>query len=207
MKPHRLIPLTIAAALAVAVPVLAQTKVTKVKARVAVVDVDRCVGETEDGLRAKAALAKARLRRDSMLFAMEDKLKAEEQRLQEMAAAQQKAGSTAPDPKMQQLALDYQRDMQDYQLASKQAQTELAAYEDQLFLPIEKKVKTIFARLAEAGGFDLLVDRRSMPMTLKPELDLTEQVIKEYNWGAPAAAASSAAPKPAPAASSAAPKK
>lgn len=193
MKPSRLIPLTIAAALAFAVPVLAQPKLGKVKARVAVVDVDRCVGETEDGLRAKAALAKARLRRDSMLYAMEDNLKAMEQRLQEMAAAQQKAGATAPDPKMQALAMDYQKAMQDYQVASKQAQSELAAYEDQLFLPIEKKVKTIFTRLAEAGGYDLLVDRRSMPLTLKPELDLTEQVIKEYNWGTPAPAASGSA--------------
>lgn len=200
MKPSRLIPLVIAAALAVAVPVFAQPKIAKVKARVAVVDVDRCVGETEDGLRAKAALAKARLRRDSMLYAMEDALKAKEQRLQLMVADQQKAGNTTPDPKMQALALEYQRDMQDYQLATKQAQSDLAGYEDQLFLPIEKKVKTIFTRLAEAGGYDLLVDRRSMPMTLKPELDLTEQVIREYNWGtataAPAASASaSAAPK------------
>lgn len=196
MKPTRLFPLTIAAALAFAVPVFAQPKFQKVKARVAVVDVDRCVGETEDGLRAKAALAKARLRRDSMLYAMEDALKAKEQQLQEMVAAQQKAGATAPDPKMQALAMEYQRDMQDYQLATKQAQSDLAGYEDQLFLPIEKKVKVIFARLAEAQGFDLLVDRRSMPMTIKPELDLTEQVIKEYNWGtAPAAPASASAPK------------
>jgi len=199
MKPVRLIPLAIAAALAFAVPVFAQPKVGKVKARVAVVDVDRCVGETEDGLRAKAALAKARLRRDSMLYAMEDALKYKEQKLQEMLAAQQKAGSATPDPKMQALAVDYQKDMQEYQAATKQAQSELAAYEDQLFLPIEKKVKTIFTRIAEAQGFDLLVDRRSMPLTLKPELDLTEQVIKEYNWGtgaAPAASGSASAKKP-----------
>jgi Skp family chaperone for outer membrane proteins len=197
MKPSRLVPLAFAAALTVALPVLAQPRglfaIGKVKARVAVVDVDRCVGESEDGLRAKAALAKARLRRDSLLFAMEDALKAKEQRLQEAMAAQQKAGATAPDPKLQALAMEYQRDMQDYQLASKQAQSDLAAYEDQLFLPIEKKVKAIFQRLAEAQGFDLLVDRRSMPMTLKPELDLTEQVIREYNWGAVAPAASASA--------------
>jgi Skp family chaperone for outer membrane proteins len=197
MKPRRLIPLSIAAALAFAVPVFAQPKVGKVKARVAIVDVDRCVGETEDGLRAKAALAKSRLRNDSMLFAMEDALKAKEQRLQEMLAAQQKAGATTPDPKMQALAMEYQRDMQEYQQATKQAQSDLAALEDRLFLPIEKKVKAIFTRLAESQGFDLLVDRRSMPLTLKPELDLTEQVIKEYNWGTPPApsASGSAAPK------------
>ena len=208
MKPNRLLPLFVAAALACAAPalarpvvtVLAQPKIAKVKVRVAVVDFDRCVGETEDGLRAKAALAKARLRRDSSLFAMEDSLKAMEQRLQQMLAEQQKAGATAPDPKMQAMAMDYQKAMQDYQLASKQAQSDLAAYEDQLFLPIEKRVRVIFQRLAEAQGFDLLVDRRSMPMTLKPDLDLTEQVIREYNWGA--ASAASAAPAASASASS-----
>lgn len=192
MKPLRLIPLAVAAVLAFAVPVLAQPKPQKVKVRVAIVDVDRCVGETEDGLRAKAALAKAKLRRDSMLFTMEDRLKAMEEQLQSMIAAQQKAGTPTQDPKMQQLAVDYQKALQEYQTATKQAQSELAAYEDQLFLPIEKKIKAIFTRIAESQGFDMLVDRRSMPISLKPDLDLTEQVIKEYNWGAPAAASASA---------------
>lgn len=177
-----------------AIPALssAQTKPKKVKARVAVVDVDRCVGETEDGLRAKAALAKAKLRRDSMLYAMEERIKMMEQDLQVMLQAQQKAGATVPDPKMQALALDYQKALSDYQVATKQAQNDLAKYEDELFLPIEKKVKGIFSRLAEEQGYDLLVDRRSMPISMKSDLDLTEQVIREYNWGRPGAAAPAA---------------
>lgn len=184
-----------------AVPVFssAQTKPKKVKARVAVVDVDRCVGDTEDGFRAKAALAKAKLRNDLILAAMEDRIKMMEQDLQEMLQAHQKSGAATPNPKMQALALDYQKAMTEYQNALKQSQNDLAKYEDQLFLPIEKKVKTIFTRLAEEQGFDLIVDRRSMPISLKPELDLTEQVIREYNWGkpgAPAAPASSSAKAP-----------
>ena len=180
-----------------AIPVFssAQTKPKKVKARVAVVDVDRCVGDTEDGLRAKAALAKAKLRRDSMLYAMEERIKSMEETLKDMMAAQQKSGSTTPNQKMQELALDYQKALSEYQVATKQAQNDLTKYEDELFLPIEKKVKGIFSRLADEGGFDLIVDRRSMPISLKPELDLTEQVIREYNWGKPAAPAASASAK------------
>jgi Skp family chaperone for outer membrane proteins len=173
----------------------AQTKPKKVKARVAVVDVDRCVGETEDGLRAKAALAKAKLRRDSMLYAMEERIKIMEQDLQEMLQAHQKSGAATPNPKMQSLALEYQKAMTEYQTATKQAQNDLTAYEDQLFVPIEKKVKGIFSRIAEEQGFDLIVERRSMPIALKPELDLTEQVIREYNWGKPGAAAPPASAK------------
>ena len=180
-----------------ALPLLAETasaeiKGKKIKARVAIVDVDRCVGETEDGLRAKAALGKYKLRVDSELFAREERLKRQETTLQEMLQAHQKSGSTTPDPKMQSLAMDYQKELQDYQVLTKKVQADLANYEDQLFLPIEKKVKSIFSKIAETEGFDLIVDRRSMPITLKPELDLTERVIKEYNWGTPAAATASA---------------
>jgi Skp family chaperone for outer membrane proteins len=187
---------------ALAIPVLssAQTKPKKLKARVAVVDVDRCVGDTEDGLRAKAALAKAKLRRDSMLYAMEERIKMMEDDLKGMMEAHQKSGAATPNPKMQELALTYQKALSEYQVATKNAQNDLTSYEDQLFLPIEKKVKGIFARIAEEQGFDLIVDRRSMPISLKPELDLTEQVIREYNWGkpgaAPAAPASASAKKP-----------
>jgi Skp family chaperone for outer membrane proteins len=85
--------------------------------------------------------------------------------------------------------------MTEYQNAVKQSQNDLAKYEDQLFLPIEKKVKGIFTRIAEEQGFDLIVDRRSMPISLKPELDLTEQVIRDYNWGKPGAPAASASAK------------
>jgi outer membrane protein len=195
MKQLRFLPLALLLALPFALPVGAQTKPKKVKARVAVVDVDRCVGETEDGLRAKAALGKAKLREDSMLFAMEERLKAQEADLQARVAAHQQTGATTIDPKIQAAALDYQKELGEYQAATKQAQNKLAQIEDTLFDPIERKVKGIFKRIAEQQGFDLLVDRRSMPISLKPELDLTEQVIKEYNWGPPAAPSASTAAK------------
>lgn len=172
----------------------AETKGKKIKARLAVVDVDRCVGETEDGLRAKAALGKAKLRYDSELFAREERLKQQEAKLQELLQAHQKSGQTTPDPKMQAMAMDYQKDLQEYQTLTKKVQGELARIEDDLFLPIEKKVKSIFTKIAEAEGYDLIVDRRAMPITLKPELDLTERVIKEYNFGPVTTAAASAKP-------------
>lgn len=179
----------------------AETKGKKIKARVAVVDVDRCVGETEDGLRAKAALGKYKLRVDSELFAREERLKSQEAKLQEMLQAHQKSGVATPDPKMQSMAMDYQKELQDYQTLTKKVQNDLANYEDQLFFPIEKKVKGIFTKIAESEGYDLIVEKRAMPITLKPELDLTERVIKEYNGGPSAATTASAAASAPPSAS------
>ncbi len=194
----RYLPLLVAtAAVLPATPALAQSKIAKVKVRVATVDVDRCVGETEDGLRAKAALAKAKLRRETQVLILEDQIKQMEQEIQAQMKALQASGKTQPSPALQNLLLEYQNAMQTYQATVKQVNAELASLEDQLFLPIEKKVKAIFQRIAEAQGFDLLVDRKSMPVSLKADLDLTEQVIREYNWGAKDAAPASATPAPA----------
>jgi outer membrane protein len=194
----RILPLLAAAALAISVPVFhyaeAQTKPTKVKARVATVDVERCVGETEDGLRAKASLAKAKDRKQQQIFAMEDELRQLEQDLQQKVQAMQASGATQPSEEVRTKALVYQRKSQEYQVFVKQGERELQILEDKLFRPVEDKIAAIFKRIAQAEGYDLLVDRKSMPITMKPDLDLTERVIKEYNWGAPGAASASAAP-------------
>ncbi|MGZ3420628.1 MAG: OmpH family outer membrane protein [Polyangiales bacterium] len=196
----RIFPLLAAAALAISVPVFhyaeAQTKPSKVKARVATVDVERCVGETEDGLRAKAALAKAKDRKQQLIFAMEDELRVLEQKLQQMVAAMQASGATQPSEEVRTMALKYQRMSQEYQVFVKSSERELQILEDKLFRPVEDKVLGIFKCIAQAEGYDLLVDKKSMPITMKPDLDLTERVIKEYNWGVPGAASASASAAP-----------
>ncbi|MGZ3450012.1 MAG: OmpH family outer membrane protein [Polyangiales bacterium] len=207
----RIFPLLAAAALAISVPVFhyaeAQTKPSKVKARVATVDVERCVGETEDGLRAKAALAKAKDRKQQLIFAMEDELRILEQKLQQMVAAMQASGATQPSEEVRTMALKYQRMSQEYQVFVKSSERELQILEDKLFRPVEDKVLGIFKCIAQAEGYDLLVDKKSMPITMKPDLDLTERVIKQYNWNTPCGGASATPSASASAAPSASAKK
>jgi outer membrane protein len=209
----RILPLLAAAALAISVPVFqqaeAQTKPTKVKARVATVDVERCVGETEDGLRAKAALAKAKDRKQQQIFAMEDELRGLEQELQQKVQAMQASGATQPSEEVRTKALVYQRKSQEYQVFVKTSERELQILEDKLFRPVEDKIAAIFKCIATSEGYDLLVDKKSMPITMKGDLDLTERVIKQYNWNTPcgggAASSTPSAATPAPSAKPAAP--
>jgi Skp family chaperone for outer membrane proteins len=79
---------------------------------------------------------------------------------------------------------------------------DLSHREDELYAPIEKRVKVIFERIGAEEGYDLIVDKKSMP-TAKFTLDLTDRVIREYNWGPPGSPVASAA---APGSASAAPK-
>ncbi len=151
----------------------------KMKAKVAYVDVERCVGENEDGLRAKAALKKISDRQQMYVSQIEEQLKREQEELGEL----QKKGDTT----LAGRAIAYQDKLQKYNDTIKRINNDLARREDELYAPIETKVKSIFTRIAEERGLDLIVDRKALSILPRAELDLTEQVINEYNWGTPGA--------------------
>jgi Skp family chaperone for outer membrane proteins len=148
-----------------------------VKAKMAYVDVDRAVGETEDGLRAKALLKKKSDREQMRVTAVEDSLRKMQDKLTELA----KAG----DPAAQAYAIKYQKDLQDYNELIKRINADISVKEDQLFAPIEAKVREIFERIGAEKGIDVIVDKKIIQYVNSAKVeDLTEQVIREYNWGA-----------------------
>ncbi|MFI5300929.1 MAG: OmpH family outer membrane protein [Polyangiales bacterium] len=168
---------------------VASASVGKSAGKIGYVDVERCFGETEDGLRAKALLRKITDSKQSQLGSIEEKLKTEQEAVQQL---QQTVG---PGPKLTAAALTFQRHYTEYQQRLRSVNLELSRREDELFAPIEKKVKTIFERIGAEDGFDLIIDKKSMP-SAKTGLDLTDRVIREYNWGIPVVASASAVVAP-----------
>jgi len=159
----------------------------KVRAKVAFVDLERCIGETEDGLRAKALLKKFSDRRQMAIASVEDRLKREQDELQDLAkqANTVKPGTKAFDElrtKTTDAAIKYQKNLQIYNDTIKKMNGEIAQREDELYSPIEKKVKSILSKIGEAEAYDVILDKKQMPVG-KPAFDLTERVIREYNWG------------------------
>ena len=164
----------------------------KLKVKIVYVDTDRAVSETEDGLRAKASLTKLKSKRESYLIVLEDKLKLAQDELAALSKA-----AKGPNKQLSDAVFAYDKQLRDYQEQVKLVNLELGRKEDELFYPIEKKVKGIYKRIAEAEGIDLVVDKKAVPIAgLKPEYDITERVIREYNWGPPAAASGSASVAP-----------
>lgn len=191
MRPRllRAAALLLALAAPVAVTAVVSAAPPMIKVKMAFVDTERCVNETEDGLRAKAALIKLKAKREAQLFAMEDELKYQQEELAALSKA-----AKGPSPQLSAAVFAYDKKLRAYQDQVKAVNLELARREDELFFPIEKKVKAIYKRIAEADGIDIVVDKKAVPVGgLKPEYDLTDRVLREYNWGPPGGAASATA--------------
>ncbi len=153
-------------------------KPARLKVKMAYVDVDRAVRENEDGLRAAAALSRVKAERQRVLGAIEDRLSRQQEELKAMSQSPP-GGNT-----LQNLALQYQKDLQAYQELLKRTNAELAERDDTLFVPIEKKVKAVLERFSQQEGWDIIVDKKAYWGSTTNGLDLTERVICEYDWGA-----------------------
>jgi outer membrane protein len=143
--------------------------------RVAVVDVQHAVMQTEDGIRAQATLKK--------LF---------DKRQQDLDAAQTELQKARDDIQRQQSVLsrealqrrmeDWQRRMIELQTRFVEYQKELAKKQADLTGPIIKKMVATIQRLAKKNGYDIIIDKQAAPYA-RSDLDLTEQVIQLYNSG------------------------
>jgi outer membrane protein len=146
------------------------------ESKIAVVDVQQAVMQTEDGIRAQATLKK--------LF---------DKRQKELDGKQEELGKAREDIERQARVLSREalaRRMEDWQRRMVELQTvfvdynkELQKKQGELTGPILKKMLGIITRLAKKNGYELIIDRSATPYA-RPDLDLTEQVVQMYNSGA-----------------------
>jgi outer membrane protein len=168
-----------------ALPASAQTKV-------AVVDTERAVMETEDGLRAQATLKKLFDSRQHELDKKQDDLMKERDDIEKQREVLSKAAFTKRVDK-------WQREMMQLQTVFVEYNKELQKKQSELTQPILQKAMTLIRRVATQAGYDMVVDKKAVPY-YRSDLDLTDRVITLYNQGG--ADVPAAAPKPAAAAGS-----
>lgn len=158
------------ASLALAVPGVAAAET-----RLAVVDVQHAVMQTEDGIRAQATLKKLFDRRQQEL----DAKQAELQRAREDIEKQSRVLSREA---LQKRMEDWQRQMVELQTVFVDYNKELQKKQSELTGPIIKKMMLIVARIAKRSGYEIILDKQAAPY-VRADLDLTEQVIQLYNTG------------------------
>jgi outer membrane protein len=145
--------------------------------RIAVVDLQRALNETEDGRRAKAKLKKLFKRRQQTLDKRQNELKA----LKEEIEAQQKVLSREA---LQKRVEEYQKQFIELQSTYVEYQRELAAQEAELTREIIGRMERILRRIGQAEGYTLILERNEGGVVWVPtNLDLTDQVIQRYNAG------------------------
>jgi outer membrane protein len=153
----------------------------------AVVDLQRAVMETEDGLRAQATLKKFFDKRQQEL----DAKQAELQKQREDIEKQSKVLSQQALAKRTE---EWQKQMLELQTVFVEYNKELQKKQGELTQPIYQKLVAILRRVATQEGFDAILEKQAVPY-MRADLDMTDRVIQMYNGGGAApAAAGSAAP-------------
>lgn len=143
--------------------------------RVAVVDLQRAMSETEDGRRAKRRLKKLFDDRQEEL----DRRRQELERLSEEAQTPGLSEDTR-----RERAENVQRKALELQQLYVQYQQELAQKEAELTSSIIGRMETILRRLGQAEGYTLILERQQGGVVFAPtNLDLTDVVIQRYEAG------------------------
>ncbi|HEU4411471.1 MAG TPA: OmpH family outer membrane protein [Polyangiaceae bacterium] len=143
--------------------------------RIAIIDMQRAVIETEDGLRAQAALRKYVDRRQSELNARQEELVRKKDELEKQAKVLSKEALQRATEEWQRQAVGLQGVLQD-------SNQELQRRQNDVLAPVYGRVAGLVRKIARNEGFDLIVERQAVPY-VRAELDLTDRVILLYNAG------------------------
>ncbi|MCL2725429.1 MAG: OmpH family outer membrane protein [Polyangiaceae bacterium] len=174
MTRHRILTVLLSSAFALAFFLFSGAASAQTK--VAVVDVQRAVANTEDGLRAQATLKKLFDNRQQEL----NKKQADLQRQREDLDKQAKVLSKDA---LQKRAEELQKQMMDLQSVFLEYNKELEKKQKELTDPVFEKIMSIIKRIAMNENIDVVVDKATIAY-VRSDLDLTERCIQMYNSGA-----------------------
>ncbi len=154
--------------------------------KVGVVDLQRAVMQTEDGLRAQATLKK-------MFDSRQQELNKRQGDMQKQKEEIDKQKSVLSQSALQKKVEDWQKQMVDLQSTFVEYNKELEKKQKELTDPIFERVIGSIKRIAGQDGFDLIVDRATVAFS-RSDLDLTDRVIQVANGSGVSGSTGSATP-------------
>lgn len=159
---------------AVATPVLKLEGVARAEQKIAYVDLQRALEETEEGKRAKAKLKKDFDTKQSELDARQNELKKmkediDKQRniLKPDAIALKEQDLQQKLVKLQETYMRLQKDLQEKEAQATQG--------------IFKRMQGVIAQIAQAEGVTYVLEKNSGILYAPPALDLTNELIRKFN--------------------------
>ncbi len=145
------------------------------QAKVAVVDLQGAMMQTEDGLRAAATLRNYTTSRQAELDRKQEDLQREQVDLQKQARLLSRRA-------LQRRTEHWQRRMVAVQTKFIEYNKQLQKKQSDLMKPIIRKMFQAIKRVANREGYDIVVDRAAVPFS-RSDLDLTDRVVQLYNSG------------------------
>ncbi len=147
--------------------------------KVAYVDLQRALEETEDGKRAKAKLKSDFDRKQKELDDKQEELK-------KMKDALDKKATLMKPEALQKEQQDFQSRFVELQQTYARLQRDLASKEQDATRNIITKLTGVVQKIAEQQHFDVVLEKSSSVVWAKPSLEITNEVIRMYNAENPA---------------------
>ena len=187
MTRHRIVTTFLSSALAFALFLFAGA--ASAQQKVAVIDLQRAVASTEDGLRAQATLKK-------LFDSKQQELNKKQNDLQRQREEIDKQAKVLPKDALEKRIGEWQKQMMDLQQIFVEYNKELEKKQKELTDPVFEKVMAIVKRVATTENIDVVVDKTTVAY-VRGDLDLTDRCIQMYNSGSGGATPSApAAPAP-----------
>ncbi len=152
----------------------------------AVIDVQRAVMQSEDGMRAQATLKK-------LFDSRQQELNKRQTDLQKQKEEIDKQKTVLSQQALQKKVDDWQKEMVELQTTFVEYNKELEKKQKELTDPIFEHVLGAIKRLAGTESYDLIVDRATVAFA-RGDLDLTDRVIQISNGSTGGAAPGAPAP-------------
>jgi outer membrane protein len=170
---HRLLTLLVSSALALAFLVL--PGVAGAQTKIAVIDTQRAVASTEDGIRAQATLRK-------LFDARQQELNKKQGDLAKQREDIEKQSKTLSKGDWQTKMEDWQKRMLELQAIFVDYNKELEKKQKELTEPVFERIGQIVKRMATAENIDLVLEKATAAY-VRSDLELTDKVIQLYNSG------------------------
>ena len=161
----------LSAVLVLLLSLFARTAAAEMK--IAVVDVQRAVMQTEDGLRAQATLKK-------LFDSRQQEINKKQVEMQKQKEDIDKQSRVLSQQALQKKVDDWQKQMVELQTTFVEYNKELEKKQKELTDPIFERVIGAIKRIAGTDGYDLIVDRATVAFS-RGDLDLTDRVIQIAN--------------------------
>lgn len=145
------------------------------QAKVGVLDVQRAVASTEDGLRAQATLKK-------LFDSRQQELNKKQTDLQRQREDIDKQAKGLPKDALSKRIEEWQKQMMDLQAVFLEYNKELEKKQKELTDPVFEKILQIVKRIATNESIDVVLDKATVAY-VRTDLDLTDKAIQLYNSG------------------------
>jgi outer membrane protein len=143
--------------------------------KIAVVDVQGAILQTEDGLKAAASLKRYTESRQADLDKRQEDLLKEQDDLRKQARILSRRA-------IQRRSEHWQRRMVEVQSKFIEYNKQLQKRQAEFMSPLMNKLFRVIRRAASRKGFDMVVDKAAVPYAAS-DLDLTDVVVQMYNAG------------------------